>query len=123
MEKINIQQHELIENAQARIKQKKVLYFHFVLFVVTGIFMYIINRVLNYYDEYNWYLWILVVWGFLFVLHFINVFITNKFLGKDWERKQREKLVELQKERIADIKRSLNQSEPLPELKKDNYTE
>ena len=123
MEKINIQQHELIENAQARIKQKKALYFHFILFVVTGIFMYIINRVLNYYGEYNWYLWILVIWGFLFVLHFINVFITNNFLGKNWERKQREKLVALQKERIADIKRSLDQKEPLPELKKDNFTE
>lgn len=122
MEKINIEQHELIENAQSRIKQKKRLYFHFVFFVIANIFMFIANKVLNYYEELNWHLWILLIWGFLFALHFVNVFITHTFLGKEWERKQREKLVELQKEKIATIKRTIENKSTL-ELKKNSDQE
>ncbi len=122
MEKINVEQHEYIENAQSRIKQKKRLYFHFVFFVIANIFLFIANKVLNYYNELNWHLWILLLWGFLFSLHFINVFITHRFLGKEWERKQREKLVELQKEKIAFIKRELENKSFL-ELKKNSNPE
>ncbi|UOB18869.1 2TM domain-containing protein [Abyssalbus ytuae] len=123
MEKINLEQHELIENAQNRIKQKKRLYFHFVVFVVAGIFMYITNKILHFYEEHDWYVWVLILWGFFFVLHFINVFITNKFLGREWERKQREKLVALQKDKIADIKRELEQKTSIYESKKNQNPE
>lgn len=122
MEKINIEQHELIEKAQSRIKQKKRLYFHFVFFVIANISLFIANKVLKYHDEFSWYLWILVIWGFLFALHFINVFITHPFLGKEWERKQRVKLVELQKEKIATIKREVENISSL-ELKKNDFLE
>ena len=119
MEKINIEQHEFIETAQSRIKQKKRLYFHFVVFVIANIFLFIFNKVLKYYEELNWYLWVLMVWGFLFIMHFINVFITHPFIGKEWERKQREKLVALQKEKIAAIKRELDNRPTEYELKKN----
>ena len=37
-----------------------------------------------------------------------NVFITNKFMGKDWERSQREKLVQKQKNRILEIEQQID---------------
>ena len=96
----NITQHEMFETAQKRIKQKKRLFQHFVLFVLGCLFMYIINKLLDYGAEYNWYLWGILAWGFIFLLNFINVFVTNRFLSKDWERKQREKLVALQEKKM-----------------------
>ena len=36
--------------------------------------------------------------------HFVNVFITNKFMGKDWEKQQLDKLVGQQQKRINKLK-------------------
>ena len=40
---IDLEQHELLENAQKRIKQKKRLYIHFVVFLIGAIFLIIAN--------------------------------------------------------------------------------
>jgi hypothetical protein len=106
--KLDLEQHELVENAQKRISQKKRLYTHFVVFLVGSIFLILINKILKYGQEYNWFIWAITLWAFLFVLHIFNVFITNKFMGKDWERVQREKLVQKQKNRISEIEQEID---------------
>tara|TARA_R110000782_G_scaffold228910_1_gene315372 strand:- start:1078 stop:1467 length:390 start_codon:yes stop_codon:yes gene_type:complete len=103
--KLDVEQHELVENAQKRISQKKRLYTHFVVFLVGSVFLILINKILKYGQEYNWFIWAITFWAFLFVLHIFNVFITNKFMGKEWERLQREKLVQKQKNRILEIEK------------------
>lgn len=45
-----------------------------------------------------------------FLIHFINVFITNRFLGKKWEREQREKLVNIQKNKLAKIQQEIEKA-------------
>ena len=105
--KLDLEQHELIENAQKRIRQKKRLYTHFVVFLVGSVFLVLINKILKYGQEYNWFIWAITFWAFLFVLHIFNVFITNKFMGKDWERSEREKLVQKQKQRINEMKKEI----------------
>ncbi|APQ16655.1 2TM domain-containing protein [Maribacter hydrothermalis] len=112
--KLDLEQHELLENAQKRIKQKKRLYTHFVVFLVGSVFLILINKILKYGQEYNWFVWAITFWGFLFVLHIFNVFITNKFMGNDWERSQREKLVAKQKKRIAEMEKEIEQDIKLP---------
>ncbi|SIR10349.1 2TM domain-containing protein [Maribacter ulvicola] len=112
--KLDLEQHELLENAQKRVKQKKRLYTHFVVFLVGSVFLVLINKILKYGQEYNWFVWAITFWGFLFVLHIFNVFITNKFMGNDWERTQREKLVEKQKKRIAEMEKEIEQEIILP---------
>jgi len=97
---IDPDQHELLENAQRRIVQKRQLYHHFVLLLIGAVFLVLINKVFKYGEPYNWYLWVLVIWVFLFLVHVYNVFITQRFMGKTWERRQREKLVQKQKDRI-----------------------
>lgn len=113
--KLDIEQHELLENAQKRVRQKKRLYTHFVIFLVGSVFLVLINKILNYGQEYNWFVWAITFWGFLFVLHVFNVFITNKFMDQDWERSQREKLVEKQKQRISKLQKEVEEELPLPE--------
>ena len=112
--KLDLEQHELLENAQKRVRQKKRLYTHFVVFLVGSVFLVLIHKILKYGQEYNWFIWAITFWAFLFVLHIFNVFITNKFMGQDWERSQREKLVQKQKERIAVIEKEIEQKQELP---------
>jgi len=96
-------QHELYEYASARIKQKKRLYFHFILLLVGSAFLFIANKWLNVYPEKNWWLWAVTSWTFLFILHVIKVFITDAFMNKDWERAQIDKLMLLQSKKIEKL--------------------
>lgn len=115
---LDLEQHELLENAQKRIKQKKRLFSHFVIFLVGSLFLVLINKVLKYGETYDWFVWAILIWAFLFVIHAVNVFVTQKFMGQDWERSQREKLVAMQKKRIAEIQKEIETEFPLSNINK-----
>lgn len=97
--KIDMAQHEMFETAQHRIKQKKRLFFHLIIYVLGGIFMFVINKLLGY-GQTDWFVWAILVWTFFFLIHVVNVFITDRFLGREWQRKEREKLVALQQKKL-----------------------
>lgn len=103
----NIEQHELYENARYRIKQKKRLYFHFIVFLVGSVFLIILNKIFKVGETLieNWFVWAIILWFFLFILHVINVFVTKKFMDRNWEREQIEKLVKKQKLKIAELEK------------------
>ena len=107
------EQHELYENARNRIKQKKRLYYHFIVFLVGSVFLIVLNKFLNIWEQFDWFVWAILIWFFLFILHFINVFVTNKFMNKDWERKQTEKLVLKQELKIAKLEKEIAQEAKL----------
>lgn len=96
---------ELYEYARRRIKQKKRLYFHFVLLLVGTLFMFIINKLLNIEKKYDWFLWAGTAWCFFFILHFIKVFITDRFMNKNWERAEIDKLVQKQGRKLTELER------------------
>lgn len=100
-------QQELYEYARKRVKQKKRVYTHFIFFFIGSIFLFIINKWLNVQEEYDWYLWAITAWGFLFVLHFIKIFVTESFINKKWEQEQIEKLVARQERRIGQLEKKL----------------
>lgn len=113
---IDSAQLELIENAQKRITQKKRLYIHFVVFLIGAVFLIIANTVLGIGKDFtiagiNWFVYAILVWLFLFIYHFISVFITNKFMGKDWEKQQLDKLVAQQQNRINELKQQFLKEE------------
>jgi uncharacterized membrane protein YcjF (UPF0283 family) len=107
-------QQELYEYARRRVKQKKGVYFHFILFFVGSIFLFIINRWLKVYEEYDWYLWAITAWAFIFIMHFIKIFVTESFINKTWEREQIEKLVARQERRIDQLRQKLEKEGTLP---------
>lgn len=115
---LDLEQHELLEHAQTRIKQKKRLFAHFVIFLIGSVFMIFINKILDYWSDYDWFIWAITFWAFLFVIHTINVFVTQKFMGQEWERSQREKLVKKQKQRIAEIQKEIETDFPLSKVNK-----
>ena len=113
---LELEQHDLLEHAQARIKQKKRLYVHFVIFLIGSVFMIFINKILKYWATYDWFIWAITFWAFLFVIHTVNVFVTQKFMGNAWERSQREKLVKKQKKRIAELQKEIETDFPLTKV-------
>lgn len=116
--KVDIEQHELLEYAQRRIAQKRRLFTHFVIFLIGAVFLVLINKILKVKEQYDWFLWAILAWAFLFAFHAFNVFFTQKFMGKDWERNQREKLVAKQKQRISELQKEIETEFPLSKVNK-----
>ncbi|NHF60965.1 2TM domain-containing protein [Flavobacteriaceae bacterium TP-CH-4] len=115
---LDLEQHELLEQAHARIKQKKRLYTHFVIFLIGSVFLILVNKILKYGATYDWFIWAITFWAFLFVIHAFNVFVSQKFMGRDWERSQREKLVAKQRQRIAELQKEIETDFPLSNVNK-----
>jgi hypothetical protein len=103
-------QHELYEYARDRIKQKRRLYFHFVLLLIGSLFIFVANKWLAVYPEKEWWIWAVVVWVFIFILHFIKVFVTNSFMNKKWERTQIDKLILTQNKKIEKLQNDIENS-------------
>ena len=103
------EQHELYENARYRVKQKKRLFFHLIVFLVGSVFLIILNKIFKVGENYveDWFVWAILLWFFLFVLHVINVFITKKFMDRNWERAQIDKLVKKQELKIAELEKQV----------------
>ncbi|MBN2868135.1 MAG: dihydrofolate reductase [Flavobacteriaceae bacterium] len=113
---IDKEQLELIKNAQQRVKQKKRLYYHFVIFLIGALFLILANTVLGIGQDLkifgkDWFVIAIIVWLFLFVFHLFNVFVTHNFMGKNWEEQQLAKLVEKQKTRIEKLKTQLEKED------------
>lgn len=107
-------QYEQHEYARKRVKQKKRLYFHFILFLIGSVFFIILNKILKFGEEYNWFVWAIVTWLFFLTLHFVNVFITNTFMGKEWVQKQTERLIQKQQNKIKQLEKKVEKQYPLP---------
>ena len=103
--------HEQYEYARRRIKQKKRLYFHFVVFVLGSLTLFLGHSFLNSALITEWYLWIITAWLFIFILHFIKIFITDRFMNRDWEREQIDRLVALQKKKVEQLQTQIANDE------------
>lgn len=113
--KIDKDQLELIEHAQKRIKQKKRLYVHFVLFLIGSVFLILLNVALGFGKTFrpfdtDWFVYVVLAWLFLLLYHTFNVFVTHHFMGKEWEKLQLEKLVAKQKQRIEALKKTISET-------------
>ena len=112
----NLEQHEIYENARKRVLQKKQLYYHFVLFLIGSVFLIVLNKILKFGESFieNWFVWAISFWFILLCLHFINVFFVNRFLGKEWQRKQTEILVAKQEKKIEQLSKKIEKKFPAP---------
>lgn len=115
-------QHELLENAQRRIRKKKRLANHLVVFLVGCVFLVVLNKILKYGEPHDWYLWAIAAWAFFLVLHGVQVYLMDPFMGREWEREQREKLLRKQQERIRRLEEEIARAHPLPK-RPENETE
>jgi len=121
-ERIDPEQREQYQYARSRVKQKKRLMRHFILFLAGSVLLIIINPVLGIGKDFfiqNWFVWAILLWALLFLVHLLNVFIMNKFMGKEWEDRQMEKLKAQQEKRIAELKKQAIQETTVTAIKED----
>ena len=78
----------------------------------SSLFLFIANRFFGFSigTEQNWCVWIITGWLFIFILHFIKIYITDRFMNKKWEREQIDRLVALQQKRISQLESSINEN-------------
>lgn len=117
--KIDPEQRELIERAQERARQKRRLYQHFIIFLIGSVVLIILNVIFDFGKDIrpfglDWFVWAIIFWSLILLAHMFNVYITNKFLGKDWENRQIEKLVAKQHRRIEELQKKVDREHPLP---------
>lgn len=120
---IDPEQREMIEKAQARAKQKRRLIQHFIFFLIGSVIFIILNAFLEYGQDIqpfglDWFVWAIIIWAVILLLHAYNVFVTNRFLGKDWENRQIERLVAKQRKRIEELERKVEKDHPLPDTER-----
>ena len=78
----------LYENAKRRIRQKKRLQAHAVVFVIGAIFLVVASQLLKIGEDltffgYNWVIYAILIWVALLLYHLISVFITNRLWGRN----------------------------------------
>jgi dihydrofolate reductase len=116
---IDLEQKEMIENAQKRIKQKRGLFTHFIIFLIGSVGLIIIANRPNVEEittllGLEWWIWAIFAWLLLLAYHAFNVFITERLLGPEWEKSQYEKLVRRQKERITQLEKKIEKEYVTP---------
>ena len=112
--------HDYYEKARKRTKQKKRLYFHFVLFLVGSVFFVLLNKVIKFHPELDWYVWVIFAWLVLLILHVINVFVMSRFFGKEWERIETEKLIQKHNKKVEKLELKLQKSGTLDKLESNS---
>lgn len=115
--KLDAEQRELYDHARKRTLEKKRLFQHFIIFLIGAVFLIVLNVGIGYKEDfkilnYDWFVTAILIWAFLLLVHVFNVFITNKFLGKEWQDKQMSKLVQKQKEKIAQMQTQVEKDFP-----------
>jgi hypothetical protein len=63
------------------------------------------SKIFDFIPASNWYIWLITLWLFLFILHFIKVYITDRFMNKG--RDQIDRLVALQQKKIAELEKHI----------------
>ncbi|MDW5287393.1 dihydrofolate reductase [Formosa sp. PL04] len=114
---IDKEQLELIKHAQERIKQKKRLYTHFILFLIGSVAVIVTNLGLHIGETFrplniDWFVFVIGFWLLILIYHAFNVFVINQFMGSSWQQEQLDILVAKQKEGIEKLKTKL----PAPAL-------
>lgn len=124
-EHIDIDQKELFKNASRRIREKKRLVYHLVFFVAGFIVMAFVNLILDYGAEFRpfdlpWYLTVTLIWAFFLITHAINVLIVGKLMGREWEERYMNILVEKQLKKLKKLQKEVDKKYPLePQKPKD----
>ncbi len=108
-------QHEQYEYARKRIRQKKNVFIHFIVFLAGSFFLFVINKMLSVDEPDDWYIWAITGWAFLLILHFMKVFITDSFMNKNWERHQIDKLVAMQQKKMQKLQDQLDAEKENPQ--------
>lgn len=107
---------EQYEYASDRLKKRKGLMRHFIFFLAGAILFLIMDLALGFGKEslpLNWSTYLILFWAFILLVHTLNVFLLNRFMDKEWEERQIEKLKSKQMERILNLQKKVDLEYPI----------
>jgi hypothetical protein len=81
--------------AQKRVEDLKGFYGNLWSFVLVSAGLAVLNLVT--YPQYWWFLYPVIGWGIGVLIHAMSVFNYMPFLGRDWEEKKIQQLIEKEK--------------------------
>ena len=79
--------------------------------------MILLNKVIKFQEDMDWYVWGIAVWFLLLVFHSVNVLVMKRFFNKDWERVQTEKLIVKHQKKLDKLETKLAKQGKLPQAK------
>lgn len=116
---------EQYEYARARLRKRKALMRHFIFFLAGAILFLVMDLVLAFGKDSlpnNWSTYLILFWAFILLVHTLNVFLLNRFMDKEWEERQIEKLKSKQMERILSLQKKIDQEYPMPDKSMETET-
>jgi hypothetical protein len=99
-----------------KIEAKKKGCIFILCFYFSQFILFVSTKLFNFGLDSNWYIYAITVWFFIFILHFIKVFITDRFMNKNWEREQIDRLVALQKNKLTELQAQITEDTSTKEL-------
>ncbi|MBF6608093.1 MAG: 2TM domain-containing protein [Flavobacterium sp.] len=81
--------------AKKKVKEIRSFYYNLTFYCIVIPILIFIN--LYYVPEQIWFFWPMLGWGIGLMFHGFEAFSYNPFLGKDWERRKIDELVEKEK--------------------------
>lgn len=87
--------------AKARVKEVRGFYTHFLIYIAVNIAIVFLNinglkESESYFQPKNFFT--LSIWGIFVLMHAGRVFLPNFMLGKNWEEKQIQKILDQEKQ-------------------------
>jgi hypothetical protein len=83
------------KEAKAEVEELKGFYWHLLAFVGVNITLFAINLVTS--PGGWWFYWVTVFWGIALLWHGISVYGGRHLMGKDWEEKKIQEIMERDK--------------------------
>lgn len=96
MENLSILEQEKYEQAKKRVKSLKGFYTHLIVYVIINIMIIIANsqyKTLETFFTFSTFS-TAFFWGIGLFIHAFNVFGYNLILGKNWEERKMQELIE-----------------------------
>ncbi|MDH4211142.1 MAG: 2TM domain-containing protein [candidate division WOR-3 bacterium] len=86
---------ESYERAKKRVEELKSFYSHLFVYLAVNAGLFLLNILTS--PSHLWFYWPLIGWGIGLAIHGLSVFGTQKMLGKDWEERKIQELMEKEK--------------------------
>ncbi|MFL9844294.1 2TM domain-containing protein [Flavobacterium rhizosphaerae] len=89
---MNISEKDAYSKAKKKVKEIKGFYYHLTCYCATMPIVIYIN--LKFVPGFHWFWFSLLGWGAAILIHGVVTFDRFPFLGKDWEERKVQKMME-----------------------------
>ena len=78
--------------AQSHVREVRGFYIHFAMYIFINLLLFTVNAVTAWGNW--WFYWVTFFWGIGIVMHAASVWGGKKFLGKEWEEKKIQEMLD-----------------------------